>query len=72
MRKAIIKTAGNMSEETYERLCSGFSNAKGGNIEFSHVVDESVIGGFIVDFDGMIYDYSVATQLRKLKQHIDN
>ncbi len=72
MRKAVIKIADNMSDETYTMLCDGIKEKFGADIEFQKITDESVIGGFILSLDGVIYDNSIRTQLKRLKKHIAN
>lgn len=72
MREAIIKTASNMSDETYNMLCNGVSEKFGSDIEFERVFDESLLGGFVLKLDGVVYDYSVRTQLKNLKKHISD
>ncbi len=72
MREAIIKTARNMSDETYDMLCKGVKEKYGSNIVFERVFDETLIGGFLLKLDGVVYDYSVRTQLKNLKKHISD
>ncbi|MGN0526039.1 MAG: F0F1 ATP synthase subunit delta [Acutalibacteraceae bacterium] len=70
MTKAIIKTADNMSDETYLTLVNGIKNKFGEDIEFEKETDNSVLGGFILYLNGVAYDFSVSTQLNRLKKHI--
>jgi F-type H+-transporting ATPase subunit delta len=72
MREAIIKTARNMSDETYDMLCKGVAEKFGSDIQFERVFDETLIGGFVLKLDGIVYDYSVRTQLKNLKKHISD
>ena len=72
MRKAVIKIAHNMSDETYNMLCNGITEKFGSDIEFEKEIDNSVIGGFTLSLDGVIYDNSIRTQLKRLKKHIAN
>lgn len=72
MREAIIKTARNMSDETYDMLCKGVVGKFGADIEFERVFDETLVGGFVLKLDGIVYDYSVRTQLKNLKKHISD
>lgn len=72
MREAIVKTARNMSDETYSMLCSGVAEKFGADIRFERTFDESLVGGFVLKFDGVVYDYSVRTQLKNLKKHISD
>ena len=72
MHEAIIKTARNMSDETYDMLCRGVGEKFGSDIQFERVFDETLIGGFVLKLDGIVYDYSVRTQLKNLKKHISD
>ena len=64
-----LTTTGHMSDETYALLCAGFQK-RFENAEFHRVINEEIIGGFIADVDGQIYDFSVASQLAKMQQAI--
>ncbi len=72
MRKAIIKITQNMSNETYEMLCKGINENLGTDIEFEKVYDETLVGGFVLKLDGVVYDHSLRTQLKRLKKHISD
>ncbi len=72
MRKAIIKITHTMSDDTYQTLCKGISERMGSDIEFQQVIDETLIGGFVLKLDGVVYDYSVRTQLKNIKKHISD
>ena len=58
-----------MSEATYARICRGFRE-KLGEITFERVIDDGIIGGFIADIDGEIYDLSISSQLKKMQRQI--
>ncbi len=70
MRKAIIKITKTMSDETFKILCDGINEKFGSDIEFEKVYDESLIGGFVLKLDGIVYDHTIRTQLKRLKNHI--
>ena len=69
MQKVILTTAGNMSKKTYASLCDGL-RAKLGEVTFVHKTDPSLIGGFIANIEGQIYDMSVLAQLSEMKRCI--
>lgn len=71
MRKAYITVPSSMSEETYMYLCEGILKRYGRNIEFIKTVDDSLLGGFILKLDGVVYDGSLKTQLFSLKKHLE-
>ena len=70
MNKIIITTASNMSDETYSLLCEK-AKARFGCEETEKRIDDSIIGGFVLNIDGLIYDASIKTQLDELKKHIN-
>ena len=70
MRKCTVTAASNMSGETYEYLCEKVRRKFGDDIEFTRKTDESVIGGFILDLNGHIFDLSLATQLKAMGRHL--
>jgi len=40
------------------------------HIELNSIVDEDIIGGFILEFEGKLYDASIAHQFDELKQEL--
>lgn len=70
MRNCTVTAASNMSGETYEYLCEKVRQKFGDDIEFTRVTDESVIGGFMLDLNGHIFDLTLATQLKAIGKHI--
>ena len=70
MRKCTVTAASNMSGETYEYLCEKVRRKFGDDIEFTRRTDDSVIGGFILDLNGHIFDLSLATQLKAMGRHL--
>ena len=70
MRKCTVTAASNMSGETYKYLCEKVRKKFGDDIEFTRKTDESVIGGFILDLNGHIFDLSLATQLKAMGRHL--
>ena len=70
MRKCTVTAASNMSGKTYEYLCEKVRAKFGDDIEFTRVTDDSVIGGFILDLNGHIFDLSLATQLKAMGRHL--
>ena len=60
-----------MSDKTYERICKGFAE-KLGEISFQKVTDDKIIGGFIAEIDGKIFDMSIVSQIAKMQKQISN
>ncbi|MGN0492534.1 MAG: F0F1 ATP synthase subunit delta [Acutalibacteraceae bacterium] len=71
MKTAIITAASNMSDKTYERICRGFTE-KLGELSFERVTDDRIIGGFIADIDGEVFDLSIASQIEKMQKQISS
>ena len=70
MKKAKITVASNMTDETYMLLCKKTRERFGDDIEFTRRIDEDILGGFILDLDGMIFDLSLRTRFDELKKHL--
>lgn len=70
MRKAIIKITDNFSDETYNMLCDGIKEKFGSDIEFEKVYDDTLVGGFVLKLDGVVYDNTIRTKLKQLKKHM--
>ena len=71
MKTATITVASNMSDNTYKCICDGFSE-KLGELTFEKVTDDRIIGGFIADIDGEVFDLSIASQIEKMQKQISN
>ena len=70
MRKSTIIVADNITIPTFRYLCDELKKKLGKDIDFEYKIDNSIIGGFIINLDGVVYDNSVKTQLERLKKHI--
>ncbi len=70
MKTIILTTSSNMSESTYNYICDGFNKKYGTDFDFQHIIDDSIIGGFIADLGGEVFDLSISSQLERLKKHI--
>ena len=70
MRKCIITVASNMTEETYLYLVDKIKRQFGFDLVVGKAVDDSIIGGFIINIDGQVFDLSVKTQLDEMKRHL--
>ena len=72
MRKSTIIVADNITITTVRYLCDELKKKLGKDIDFEYKIDNSIIGGFIINLDGKVYDNSIKTQLERLKKHIKN
>ena len=68
MRTCVITAASNMTDGTYGVLCEKARKKFGEDIVFQRITDDGVIGGFVMELDGTVYDLSVRTQLELMKQ----
>ena len=41
-----------------------------GEVAFERVTDDKIIGGFIADIDGEVFDLSIASQIEKMQKQI--
>ncbi len=71
MKTAVITVASNMSDKTYDRICNGFAEILG-EISFEKVIDDKIIGGFIAEIEGEVFDMSIASQIAKMQKQISN
>ena len=71
MKTATITVVSNMSDNNYKRICDGFTE-KLGELTFEKVTDDKIIGGFIADIDGEVFDLSIASQIEKMQKQISN
>lgn len=71
MKTAVITVASNMSDKTYDRICNGFAEILG-ELSFEKVIDDKIIGGFIAEIEGEVFDMSIASQTAKMQKQISN
>ncbi|MBE6834956.1 MAG: F0F1 ATP synthase subunit delta [Ruminococcaceae bacterium] len=70
MKKAVITVCESMSENTYSTLLNGIKKKFGEDISVTKQVDPSLIGGFILTVDGVVYDNSVSSFLNEIKKEL--
>lgn len=70
MKKVIITVCRDFGEDLYKKLCNGMV-AVLGECEFVKITDESLLGGFTAEFDGVVYDRSIKAKLKQLKSYIE-
>jgi F-type H+-transporting ATPase subunit delta len=65
---ASIKTAVGMSDKTKQQIIEKIRRATGKNkIELTEQIDKSLLGGFILSYDGNSYDASIKHKLEKIR-----
>ena len=67
---AKVTTAVSMTAEQQAELAQQLRAYSGKEVRLETTVDAAVQGGFIVQLDDTVFDASVATQLRRLKQQL--
>ncbi|WP_147677689.1 ATP synthase F1 subunit delta [Algibacter pacificus] len=65
---ATVTTAVELTSALKEIVLAKAKTLTGKNIEVKNIIDESILGGFILRIGDMQYNASVANQLNKLKQ----
>jgi F-type H+-transporting ATPase subunit delta len=64
-------TAGEIDEELRikaREIASGLTTKQ--NIEFNHVYDPAIIGGFVLKIGDLLYDASIKRKLSNIKKHL--
>jgi F-type H+-transporting ATPase subunit delta len=67
---AKLTTVTPWKEETVGKMKKIILNGRPGTVEFHSVVDENIIGGFIMEYDSNLLDASVAGQLKMIKKKL--
>ena len=69
--EVIVTTATELDAANEEKI-SNFIKAKSGypNVKIIKKIDASVIGGFIVDFGGRLFDNSIRYKLNKVEKEL--
>ncbi len=62
---AVALTEENLKTIKEQLAASGFTHK---NIELETAIDESLIGGFVIEVGDKLFDSSIATQLQKIKK----
>ncbi|MGN0108141.1 MAG: ATP synthase F1 subunit delta [Hominilimicola sp.] len=70
IRIVSVTTAKPVSEELLEKLAIKLEKKTGGKIVLKRKIDESCIGGIIIETDGMKIDSSVKAELDNIKQSL--
>ncbi len=70
MNRAIITVTPDLSERDFGEICKHFNKKCGTELEFERINDPALIGGFVAEIDGEVYDTSIKTKLEQLKRHI--
>ena len=69
--KAKITSATELSEDEKEALGNKLEKMSGNSVVMEYFIDESLIGGVVVEIDGKVLDGSVRSRLRDIKDVIN-
>jgi ATP synthase, F1 delta subunit len=73
IHKVKITTANELSEEMKESFIARIKKSDGlGNIELQTVVNEKLIGGFVLEMEGKLVDASILRDLKDIKKQFMN
>jgi F-type H+-transporting ATPase subunit delta len=64
--KVEVASAAPLTDELVVSLRQEFSKLTGKNVELEVKVDETLLGGVVARYGGMVYDGSIKTQLRQM------
>lgn len=62
-----VTSATELTDEQKQKLCEKIAKTENKKVEATYTVDPSLLGGMKVEYDGKIYDGSVKTRLRSIK-----
>lgn len=68
MSRAILQVAPGTSEETVAKICASFHDLLKQEVVFTVKEKPELIGGFIAEVDGKVYDNSLSGKMQALKK----
>ena len=72
IKEAVVITATPINNDLEEKILSKINVADIKSINLKNIVDPSILGGFIIRFDGKEYNASVKQNLNNLKTELTN
>ena len=72
IKEAVVITATPINKDLEEKILSKINVADINSINLKNIVDPSILGGFIIRFDGKEYNASVKQNLNNLKTELTN
>lgn len=66
---AVITTSDTCAQDTYLSICERLVGIFGALV-FDHRVDAGVLGGFVLELNGTVYDCTVKAQLEQMRRHL--
>ncbi len=68
--RAIVKSASALGDADLQRIVETFEKKTGKQVLAEAIVDESLLGGVVVDIEGQVFDGSLRNQLKSLADDI--
>jgi F-type H+-transporting ATPase subunit delta len=68
--RATVRSAGELSDEQRERLRRALSTRIGREVELAVELDATLLGGLVAQVGDVVYDGSLRTQLRQLRENL--
>ena len=72
IRRVKITTAAPISEELRNTMVEKAKGGTGQTIDLESVVDESIIGGFLLETEGRLVDASISRDLKDIRRQFEN
>ena len=72
VKEATVITASPINEDLKSMILSKINISDSKSISLNNIIDSSIIGGFIIRFDGKEYNASVKQNLNNLKKELTN
>lgn len=68
--KITITVPKNSTDDFYQSIVNGFKKKYGEDNSFVKEIDETIIGGFIAEANGTVFDTSIRSKLNEIKRVI--
>ena len=68
--RAEVATASALAPEHVRAITDGLAKAMGRKVDLTATVDPAIVGGLVAKVGGTVYDGSVTTALRKIKERL--
>ena len=68
--KAEVKSVAPLSASEEKQIKDYLKNNCGKDAEITNLIDESLLGGFVINFDSFLLDASVVSKLAKARDYL--
>lgn len=66
--RIIVTVPENTKPDYFEKICIGFKEKYGNDVSFVRETHPDLIGGFVAEVDGIVYDTSIRSKLAEIKK----